>query len=186
MSSLTTTFSAAHRGAINRRSRVTTARAEVQARQGIRRGRAGAARAGTRDQGARYAGHRARNAAGQESIVMSQHQPIPADVRLRTVYERVRHHLLTQGEESALLSNGPRMYHAPNGNRCAIGILIADHAYSAELEFRPVTDPLVVAALEASGVSVDAPILVLLKELQAIHDHDSPDYWAEELERVRP
>ena len=62
---------------------------------------------------------------------MSKELPLPGDVRLRTIYERVRHHLLEQGCKSEFRYP---MYHAPDGNRCAIGILIQDYAYAPELE----------------------------------------------------
>lgn len=62
---------------------------------------------------------------------------------------------------------------------CAVGCLIADYAYSKEIEDLSVRYDEVVSALETSHPSwkMDEYSILLLQILQSIHDCGEPGYW---------
>lgn len=103
------------------------------------------------------------------------------------IFSKVTRHLLTQKEQSLLSYSGSLpgcMYRGPRGLQCAIGCLIADEYYSEHLEGHYVRHPLVVRALEESGVDVSdeyQDTFALLAWLQAIHDESHPSRWEEGL-----
>lgn len=96
-------------------------------------------------------------------------------------FDKVVSHLRAQGRQ-ACCSSGSCMYRAPDGSRCAAGILIADEHYSPALEGRNSSTPEVIRALVDSGVSEGD--LSLVDDLQAVHDGCTPQHWEGELARV--
>lgn len=99
------------------------------------------------------------------------------------IYDKVKAHLLAQGRRAIRPgSKNVCMYRAPNGDKCAVGVLIADEHYSEDLEGRPAYhNHDVNYALCKSGV---AEHLFFVSELQAIHDVVSVKHWREELEAL--
>ena len=111
---------------------------------------------------------------------------------MREIFDRVKTHLLAQGEK-ALRGGEPYgsgkhgsgcAYHAQSGLKCAIGCLITDEAYSEVLEGDTVDDFGVRAALESSGISDDPVTLEMLCRLQSIHDDEAPNRWEHELDNL--
>jgi hypothetical protein len=104
---------------------------------------------------------------------------------LQNIYNRVRDHLLAQGERSMRTVRGYGTlcaYRGDDGRKCAVGALISNEAYSIDLETRGACDGGVVMALRASGVDTDAAATMsLLRELQRIHDGESVDAWPKAL-----
>ena len=107
---------------------------------------------------------------------------------MREIFDRVKTHLLAQGERSQRQLTGLEgdgcAYHAPNGLKCAVGCLITEEAYSGALEGDLADDARVRAALEASGI-VDEPFtLDMLCRLQSIHDEEAPNRWEHALDNL--
>ena len=90
-------------------------------------------------------------------------------------------------------------YHSEDGCRCALGFILTDEAYSAELEgfgirganpSRLLADPTdprskVVQALQRSKVDVRDPRLFgMLQSLQKIHDIEPIQLWPRELKKL--
>jgi len=100
---------------------------------------------------------------------------------MKEVFDRVKTHLLAQGERSQQQPKGLKgdgcAYHGANGLKCAVGCLITEEAYSKELEGDLVDVDLVRAALEASGIVDDFDTLDMLRRLQNIHDCLPPVVW---------
>jgi len=99
---------------------------------------------------------------------------------MKEVFDRVKTHLLAQGERSRH-STGVCAYHGANGLKCAVGCLITEEAYSKELEGKNVKSDRVLPALIASGISTDSTTLHMLTSLQRIHDDEAPANWEREL-----
>lgn len=106
------------------------------------------------------------------------------DANLKDIYMTVRQHLLAQGRRSERVykdGSASCLYRHPSGDRCAIGCLIPDDAYSADIEN---------AAVDCAHVqdclpfSVDDHVIAFLDELQLIHDYADVEHWADELERL--
>lgn len=97
------------------------------------------------------------------------------------IYEHVRDHLLAQNERSMGEADACR-YRGPRGMKCAIGCLIDDEHYYAQLEDLTVYNSQVIRSLERSGIDVTDPSSVdFLRTLQEIHDRFLPEMWAEKL-----
>ena len=100
------------------------------------------------------------------------------------VYDKVKAHLLTQGEKS--MNDGDCMYRGNNGLKCAIGCLIDDTLYNPHIEGIAITGPsgfLIRHLLVKSGINVELPKMQnLLNSLQLLHDETSPKDWKQELE----
>lgn len=96
------------------------------------------------------------------------------------IFERVRKHMLTQNQRSAD-EQGECKYRDDQGLMCAVGCLIADHAYGPHIEGTVASDYLVQQALRLSGIQLDDDIEFILHELQQIHDWRHPDCWEKEL-----
>ena len=100
---------------------------------------------------------------------------------MKEVFDRVKTHLLAQGERSQQQPNGFQgdgcAYHGANGLKCAVGCLITEEAYSKMLEGDPVEVDLVRAALVASGIVDDFDTIDMLRRLQRIHDCFPPTAW---------
>ena len=111
---------------------------------------------------------------------------------MRGIFDRVKTHLLAQGER-ALHGGEPYgsgkkgigcAYHAQSGLKCAVGCLITEEAYSEELEGVPVDDLRVKDALVASGI-IDEPVTSdMLGKLQSIHDDEATNRWEHALDNL--
>lgn len=105
---------------------------------------------------------------------------------LQEIYNKVRDHLLTQGKKSQFITvDGMQcMYRAPDGCKCAVGVLITDEAYSPGLENDYSVWP-VIAALVESGIDAhDGPTQQLLSALQKVHDGRNVENWPSALRFV--
>ncbi len=96
------------------------------------------------------------------------------------IFDKVSVHLLTQGKR-ALGDDGQRCkYRAPDGSKCAVGILIPDDAYDPVMEGHPSSALCMVAALPPFFTTEGD----LLSDLQVLHDCVKPDMWPEYLHRM--
>ena len=107
------------------------------------------------------------------------------------VFNKVSEHLLTQKEQS-LDTFGDCLYRSPAGLKCAVGCLIKDEFYSESLEHiyavgsytndwqKPIRK-----ALELSGVPINNEIKDLVQKLQVVHDSKGPEFWKEELAKIK-
>lgn len=110
------------------------------------------------------------------------------------IFTKVATHLLTQKARAEVLrSDGIRCCayrskESRNGPvlKCAIGCLIADSAYSQELEGKRVEHQEVVRALTNSGIDAfhDLSALTMLNSLQAIHDNYEVTNWYYRLQGI--
>ncbi|WP_241269817.1 MULTISPECIES: hypothetical protein [unclassified Caballeronia] len=99
------------------------------------------------------------------------------------IFHRVSAHLLAQRAVSED-DNGSCRLRGAHGRKCAIGSLVRDDVYEAELEgvgisyYRHAHDGKLLRALYASNVNAyDPAIIDLLMELEQIHDDASVDEW---------
>lgn len=111
---------------------------------------------------------------------------------LQEIFNRVKAHLLTQNAKARIPDGGwgygACRYRGTNGLKCAIGCLIPDEAYTADLEgsvlFRVLST---IPGIPTSAGRNDPTYVryeILLAELQSIHDRYQPPEWAEQLERL--
>jgi hypothetical protein len=106
------------------------------------------------------------------------------------IIQKVAQHLLTQHAVSEDESGSCRL-RGTDGRKCAIGSLVADEHYCAELErvgisyYRGAKDGALLRALKASGVDAsDSGVIELLIELEEVHDEAAVDQWATKLARI--
>lgn len=105
-------------------------------------------------------------------------------------FDRVALHLLTQGQRSAIEETYREgiytgtiqhvMYRSPDGLRCAIGVLIPDSEYRDAFEGVPL-EGVPLEDVVAECPSLQKHDLILMQELQCIHDVDDVDDWPAEL-----
>jgi len=78
------------------------------------------------------------------------------------------------------------MYRAPDGRRCAIGWLIPDDVYSKALEFFGVRDiaERLIASEHAAFARFLHRHLLLLRDLQEMHDANVPEEWPTVLREI--
>lgn len=103
---------------------------------------------------------------------------------LQATFDTAAVHLLRQGERS--MTDDGCKYRGPNGLKCAVGALIPDNAYDPEFDLATDTracvlwdsDPKFRAALVAGGVPVTEDALLLLEDLQRVHDLEDVSNWA--------
>lgn len=96
-------------------------------------------------------------------------------------------HLLTQNKISmgrSFKGVWRCTYRGENGLKCAVGCLIADEHYNADLEGSCVATGNVIDALEHSGVPTGPKTVELLTALQTIHDFVAPENWCEYLAKL--
>jgi len=106
----------------------------------------------------------------------------------KDIFKRVSAHLLAQLAVSED-DNGSCRLRGPEGRKCAIGSLVRDDVYEADLEgvgisyYRHAHDGKLLRALYASNVNAyDASIIDLLIELEQIHDDAGVEEWPHLLE----
>ena len=92
------------------------------------------------------------------------------------IFDTVANHLLTQNRKSIHIDGHGDMcmYRGPDGTKCAVGCLIPDELYYAGMECLNV-EALVVKFPTLTSM-LDEHIL-LLSELQSIHDANQPEQW---------
>ncbi len=96
---------------------------------------------------------------------------------LQKTFKTVAHHLFEQGCPAINDATGDCAYRMADGRKCAVGILIPDAKYNAEImEGKEATaDPICEAldiekCTDAAGNYTYTPEVLLLKDLQQIHD----------------
>lgn len=95
------------------------------------------------------------------------------------IFDTVAQHLLTQNSR-AIDTGGLCSYRAPDGKKCAVGILIPDNSY------KPHFEGFSVSALISHNLLPDFSTeqSTLLFSLQRIHDTAQVDTWRERLQAV--
>lgn len=98
------------------------------------------------------------------------------------IFDTVKAHLLTQNRQAFVKERGDErcVYLDPNGNKCAIGCLIPD-GHPAQ-QFRGSLGPLLKTYPDLKKEWECS--IVLLFELQCVHDEHSPESWPRELKTV--
>lgn len=105
--------------------------------------------------------------------------------KLQEIFDRVAAHLLTQNSKATDEAGRECMYRAPDGRKCAVGCLIDDKFYTADLESRTVSWPEVQDALELSmGCRMSQVTYKMLADLQRLHDGAPVERWARKLEVI--
>lgn len=100
------------------------------------------------------------------------------------ILKTVTEHLLAQGKRAMSHYYGCS-YLGDDGSKCAVGCLIKDEFYDRRLEGQKITDPHVMHALEASGIDMhNSNLIVLLEQLQHIHDCHEPSEWGHLLQEL--
>ena len=102
---------------------------------------------------------------------------------IQEIFEKVREHLLTQGE-AAVSSDNSCMYKMHSGLQCAVGCLISDEAYSEKLEGKMVEMELVQEALSKSGIELSNDVIHMLADLQCMHDDEEVETWPKHLDEI--
>jgi hypothetical protein len=98
------------------------------------------------------------------------------------IFDKVSAHLLSQGKRA--MEAGECVYRTADGLSCAVGCLIAPEAYSEGLEGKGVVDLRLRAALRDSGIEPTYETMILLSELQDLHDRARPDRWPDHLNLI--
>jgi hypothetical protein len=83
--------------------------------------------------------------------------------------ETIRDHLIKQRAKSES-EHGSCKYRSDAGLMCAVGCLINDDAYDHDLEGKMSYDPIVVEALEQSGIVMDEATTAMSRSWQEYHD----------------
>lgn len=94
------------------------------------------------------------------------------------IFDQVATHLLTQNQRSIDLTTHRCRYRF-NGLKCAVGCLITDEEYCAEMENRPANSVITKFGLHRLSDHVD-----LLSELQSLHDTGKIENWIFRLQRI--
>lgn len=87
---------------------------------------------------------------------------------LRTLFDQMADHLMAQGRKSYDELEDICMYRAPDGCKCAVGVLIEQHEYDDDIEGHSVEHIL---------WDLSYGKLKLLKLFQGIHDGFEPSEW---------
>ena len=99
------------------------------------------------------------------------------------IFDKCAVHLMTQGKK-AMKPDTPDqscMYRAPDGTKCAVGVLIPDHLYTSSMEGNSVPGLFQDFAPEMSMAGLDPGDMTFLQELQLIHDEYQPESWRRQL-----
>ena len=138
----------------------------------------------------------------REANAMNDESPGSIEGSLRTVFMRVRDHLLSQAAR-AVDADGFCMYRGRGGTKCAVGCLIPDEAYDRVMEgsgakgsIGPLDDgtwegtwvvrnQALANGLNAGGIPASPAMHELLCRLQRLHDGGRVSNWAEGLEDIR-
>ena len=96
-------------------------------------------------------------------------------MKAQEIFDTVATHLFRQGHQ-AINNDGACLYRAPNGDMCAVGVLIPDKYYNKNFEMLPVS---AICSQIPEWLTVHNMLLI---ELQRVHD--SKGNWQTE-ERLR-
>ena len=97
-------------------------------------------------------------------------------MKAQEIFDTVATHLFRQGHQAIAIAIAACLYRAPNGDMCAVGVLIPDEYYKKDFEMLPV------GAICSQFPEWLAVHILLLKALQRVHD--SKWNWKTE-ERLR-
>ncbi len=102
-------------------------------------------------------------------------------MKTEEIYQRVRQHLIEQETRSE--NAHECLYRGPNGMKCAVGCLIDDEHYTADLEGLSVVraDKVTYAIAQSIGRSLTIEDVTLLNSLQRFHDNAKPETWHDRL-----
>lgn len=99
------------------------------------------------------------------------------------IFDIVSTHLLEQNEQSRTrITIGDIhfvdscMYRGSEGRKCAMGCLIPDEKYCADMEGNNIISPMIYNVLYDEEIDVSKH-LIFLSHLQHIHDHCVPEDW---------
>lgn len=95
------------------------------------------------------------------------------------IFNTVVRHLRKQGRKSQMWSSKTCQYRGAEGDKCAVGVLIADEHYSRSLEGHSCRHPVVRNALVKSVGGVHSEEMRLLAALQWCHDFFPVERWEE-------
>ena len=98
------------------------------------------------------------------------------------MFTKVAQHLLKQNARSVSYTESCR-YRGDDGRMCAVGCLIADEAYSRDMEGLRVSSGVVIEGLRDSGVCTNT-VLSLLIALQSCHDSTPVSEWRQHLREI--
>ena len=107
------------------------------------------------------------------------------------IFDTVSKHLLTQNKRSEGvhvilgLENHICAYRSVDGLKCAIGCLIPDEQYIPEMESLRIGGIVRKNWLSPELEQEFIQNINLISDLQIVHDFFTPEYWAEQLDRVR-
>jgi len=103
----------------------------------------------------------------------------------REIFDRVKAHLLTQGERSYKYNTCA--YRGDNDTMCAIGCLVDDISYDPLMEGETVTSLYVLQKLASSLNALVGELTLcgaMLYDLQYLHDKSSPVDWPRGLDII--
>lgn len=107
---------------------------------------------------------------------------------LQEIFDKVYRHLLSQGKQAYDETRPGCVYRSPDGLSCAIGCLIPNSLYYPALEGHGVRNMAIITVLKKAGVIPDIEdywdYVVLLDNLQKIHDSVFPVDWQEKLDLI--
>lgn len=103
---------------------------------------------------------------------------------LQQIFDTVAVHLLTQGKPSKLTNEYGETqcaYRGSGGRQCAVGVLIPDKYYDADMEGKTVEA--VISSFSVPGLPRDplSRAADLLSALQHLHDSFNPQDWRTQL-----
>ena len=94
------------------------------------------------------------------------------------IYNRVSEHLIRQNAKSMDAESWHCRYRGEDNFKCAVGCCIDDAHYDPNLEGYPIIDRNVRLAVERSlGIQLSEKDLLLLSQLQMIHDYVPVKNW---------
>jgi hypothetical protein len=96
-------------------------------------------------------------------------------IPLQQTFDIVVKHLLEQGKRASL-DDGECVYRTPAGLKCAAGCLIPDELYDPGMEGFSVIGPHSLAGQVIQRLGHD---IVLVSQLQRMHDTELPESWAQ-------
>jgi len=106
----------------------------------------------------------------------------------RQTFDKVKKHLLKQGERSMKADDSICVYHSKEGLKCAVGCLISEEDYKRSFEQKSVFDlerKLGTKKLETIlNMKISDESIMMLFDLQAVHDDVPPKQWEKKLKQL--
>lgn len=106
---------------------------------------------------------------------------------LQSVFDRVVIHSRAQPRQATSADSDLCLYRAPNGDKCFVGCLIPDERYSNSMEGMSLggsSDSGRLMKIVFGDVEWDPTMVVLLTQLQSIHDRYRPEKWPALLQKT--